>query len=128
MRTSPSLLLIAVLALSACDKITGAGEKKEADAASIGFACRVSFKAPEDCMKDNATLSPTSILTGWKAADKEINTNLLDPMMKRNNPSIPSKPVVVPVAPVATSAASEADAATPKAAKGAAKSKPATTH
>ncbi|MDP2804356.1 MAG: hypothetical protein Q8O24_00285 [Gallionellaceae bacterium] len=120
MRPSPLLLLIAVLALSACDKITGAGEKKEADAASVGFACRVSFKAPEDCMKDNATLSPTSILTGWKAADKEINTNLLDPMMKKNNPSIPPKPVVVPVAPVAASAAAEA---MPKAAKGAAKTK-----
>jgi hypothetical protein len=127
MRSSPSLLLIAVLALSACDKITGAGEKKEADAASVGFACRVSFKAPEDCMKDNATLSPTSILAGWKAADKEINTNLLDPMMKKNNPAIPAKPVVVPVAPVVASAVPEADAPPAhKPAKGSAKTKPAT--
>jgi len=127
MRTSPSLLLIAVLALSACDKITGEGERKELNAASTGFACRVSFKTPEDCMKDNPTLSPTAILKGWKDADKEINTNLLDPMMKKNNPSIPPKPVVAP-APVVASAVPEAEPATmPKAAKGAPKSKPATT-
>lgn len=128
MRASPSLLLIAVLALSACDKITGEGERKEQNASSVGFACRVSFKAPEECMKENEALSPTAILKGWKEADKEINDSKLDPLMKKNNPAL-MKPAATPTpapvsAPVAASAVAETPAAG-KNGKAASKTKPA---
>lgn len=75
-----ALLLIA-LAASGCDRITGAGEKKTLDAEAIGYACRVSSKAPADCISDNETHSPTSLLAGWKAADADILAKVLDPSM-----------------------------------------------
>lgn len=80
MRLRHALLLIA-LATTACDKITGAGEQKVSDAEAIGYACRVSLKKPEDCMKENEAQSTTSVLAGWKAADKDIQNRTLDPSM-----------------------------------------------
>ncbi len=38
----------------------------------MGYACRVSDKLPEDCMKENSAYTPTAILTGWKNADTDI--------------------------------------------------------
>ena len=76
-----SLLLIALL-LPGCDKLTGAADQKIADAEAIGFACRVSSKTPEECMKENEAQSPSSILDGWKSADEDIKAGKLDPGMK----------------------------------------------
>lgn len=75
-----SMLLIALL-LAGCDKLTGAAEQKMADAEAIGFACRVSGKSPEDCMKENESQSPSSVLEGWKSADEDIKGGKLDPSM-----------------------------------------------
>lgn len=73
-------LLIAA-ATSGCDRITGVADQKTSDAESIGYACRVSLKKPEDCMKENEAQSTTAVLTGWKAADKDIQDKRLDPSM-----------------------------------------------
>lgn len=78
MRFVPLLLLVL---LAGCDKLTGAADQKIADAEAIGFACRVSGKAPEACMKENEAQSPSSILDGWKAADEDIRGGKLDPNM-----------------------------------------------
>lgn len=74
-------LLLMALPLAACDKITGAADQKIADAEAIGFACRVSQKQPEACMKENEAQSPSSILEGWKSADEDIKSGKLDPTM-----------------------------------------------
>ncbi|MEZ0238236.1 MAG: hypothetical protein ACAH06_09255, partial [Methylophilaceae bacterium] len=55
--------------------------QKIADAEAIGFACRVSQKTPEACMKENEAQSPSSILDGWKSADEDIKAGKLDPTM-----------------------------------------------
>lgn len=68
-------MLLAVLAMVGCDRITGEANQKILDAEAIGYACRVSHKPPEDCMKENETQSPSSVLDGWKAADKDIKEN-----------------------------------------------------
>ena len=75
----PSILLIAALALVGCDRITGAGQQKTLDAEAIGYACRISLKTPEDCMKENEAQSPTSVLLGWKEADKDIKEKAIAP-------------------------------------------------
>ncbi len=80
-------LLIAVLALAGCDRITGADKQKTFDAEAIGYACRVSLKPPEDCMKENESHSPTSILYGWKEADRDIREKAIDPNMGKNQPA-----------------------------------------
>ena len=54
------------------------GGSKVKDAEAIGYACRVSVKAPETCMKENEAHSPTAILEGWKAADKDIKDKKID--------------------------------------------------
>jgi hypothetical protein len=74
-------LLLSCLALVACDRITGEATQKILDAEAIGYACRVSLKAPEDCMKENEAQSPSSVLDGWKQADKDISKKTLDPLM-----------------------------------------------
>ncbi len=74
-------LVLLMLPLAACDKLTGAAEQKIADAEAIGFACRVSQKQPEACMKENETQSPSSILDGWKSADEDIKAGKLDPTL-----------------------------------------------
>jgi hypothetical protein len=74
-------LLLLTLALTACDKLTGAADQKIADAEAVGFGCRVSGKAPEACMKENEAQSPSSLLDGWKAADEDIKSGKLDPTM-----------------------------------------------
>ncbi|OGS78663.1 MAG: hypothetical protein A2Z94_00495 [Gallionellales bacterium GWA2_55_18] len=76
---SPTMLLIAILMLTGCDLING--DQKNLDAEAIGYACRVSQKVPENCMKENEAQSPTSILKGWKAADRDIEEQVIDPTM-----------------------------------------------
>lgn len=101
MRARYSMLLLAALTLVGCDRITGADKKKVLDAEAIGYACRASLKAPEDCMKENETHSPTHLLNGWKEADKDISNQTLDPSMGKK------ADVPAPVAPVAPPVASE---------------------
>jgi len=78
---SQSILLITVLALFGCDRITGADQQKALNAEAIGYACRISLKTPEDCMKENEAQSPTSVLFGWKEADKDVKEKSIDPSM-----------------------------------------------
>ncbi len=75
------VMLSLLIALAGCDRITGAADQKISDAEAIGYACRVSLKKPEDCMKENDAQSTTSVLTGWRAADKDIQDKKLDPTM-----------------------------------------------
>ena len=99
--TSKSMLLIAAtLALAGCDRITGADQQKILDAESIGYACRVSQRTPEDCMKENESHSPTYVLRGWKAASVDIEDKIIDPSMGKNKPAhqVPqSAPAETPV-------------------------------
>lgn len=81
MRARYVLSLIAAFSLAGCDRITGAADQKILDAESVGYACRVSLKAPEDCIKENDIHSPTYLLNGWKAADRDISEKVLDPSM-----------------------------------------------
>ncbi|HEY3327186.1 MAG TPA: hypothetical protein VGK14_08435 [Novimethylophilus sp.] len=81
--------VLMALSLAGCDKLTGATEQKIADAEAIGFACRVSQKQPEACMKENETQSPSSILDGWKSADEDIKAGKLDPTL--SNAASPKK-------------------------------------
>ncbi len=89
MRALHAVSLITILALVGCDRITGAADQKMLDAKAIGYACRVSLKTPEDCMKENDAQSPSYVLSGWKEADKDINGKLLDPNMGRVQPPAP---------------------------------------
>lgn len=89
MRARLYLLPIAALALVGCDRFTGANQQKTLDAEAIGYACRVSLKTPEDCMKENDTHSPASVLYGWKEADRDIKEKAIDPTMGRPAPQAP---------------------------------------
>lgn len=82
----PSILLITALALVGCDRITGADQQKTLDAEAIGYACRISLKSPEDCMKENEVQSPTSVLFGWKEANRDIKEKAIDPSMGKTLP------------------------------------------
>jgi hypothetical protein len=84
MSTRLLLILMCVLAFSGCDKIKSilgmptVLDPKELDAQAIGYACRVSKKQPESCMKENDTQSPSQILNGWKSADKDIKSRVIE--------------------------------------------------
>lgn len=118
MRARSSVLLLAAVTLVGCDRITGEADRKMFDAEAIGYACRVSYKPPEDCMKENEAHSPTSILSGWKAADKAIKEGIIDPAMGKRQAS----PSPVPPAAAAPGEAKPAEPATaPKAAPATAK-------
>jgi len=124
MRASQSTLLIAILALAGCSKLTGGVDQKVLDAEAIGYACRVSQKVPEDCMKENEAHSPTSILHGWKSADKDIEERVIDPSMGKK----PAIDIAAHSAPVAAESAGKAVAEkTTEKASGAKSEKPAAT-
>ncbi len=78
------LMLLCLMLLAGCDKIKSmlgapaVADPKELDAQAIGYACRVSKKQPEPCMKENDTHSPSQILNGWKNADKDIKARVID--------------------------------------------------
>lgn len=103
MRARLFVLLITGLALAGCDRLTGAAQQKILDAEAIGYACRVSQKVPEDCMKENETQSPSSILDGWKAADQDIqqqNIHVAAPVTQAAaHAAAPSAPAAAPGAP-----------------------------
>lgn len=119
--SNQSILLLAVLALAGCDMITGADKKKNLDAEAIGYACRVSQKVPEDCMKENEAQSPTAILNGWKKADSDIVEQVLDPNMGKK-PAAAAAPAAAPDA--APAAGGEAKAVTEKGVEKTAAAKP----
>ncbi len=79
-RAVPFLLLVAALPLAGCEMLSGGDKGKDGE--SIGFACRLSDKLPEDCMKENSIYTPTSILTGWKRADSEKKEDARGPEKK----------------------------------------------
>jgi hypothetical protein len=94
----PLFFLLCVLALPGCDKLKGIGGKappdpKVLDAEAIGYACRVSQKSPEDCMKENDGQSPSSVLNGWKKADADIKAKVIDISMGK-----PPAPMLEPAA------------------------------
>ena len=109
-------VLVLLIALSGCDRLTGGADRKNSDAEAIGYACRVSFEKPEDCMKENDGQSTTAILNGWKAADKDIQDKTLDPTMGSTTQT------------TAASAVLPADAAKTKDQPKAAETKPAKPH
>lgn len=112
MRIRRSVLSIAILALVGCDRITGADQQKAYDAEAIGYACRISLKTPQDCMQENETHSPTSILYGWKEADKDVQSNIIDPSMGKNPPAPQTQQSAPPAATTEGKAAE--GTATPK--------------
>ena len=78
------LMVLCILSLAGCDKVKSligmpaVADPKELDAQAIGYACRVSKKPPETCMKENDTQSPSQILFGWKNADKDIKARVIE--------------------------------------------------
>jgi len=87
------VLLLAALALGGCEKLTGGSvDPKVLDAEAVGYACRVSQKEPEPCMKENEAQSPASVLNGWKKADSEIRERVIDVTMS-NPPPLPASAV-----------------------------------
>lgn len=110
MRARLIVLLMTALALAGCDRLTGAAQQKILDAEAIGYACRVSQKVPEDCMKENETQSPSSILDGWKAADQDIqqqNIHVAAPVTQASTQA--STHAAAPSAPAAPGAPAAAD-------------------
>ena len=100
-----AFLLLPALLLTGCEKLSGASDQKIYDAEAIGYACRISLKKPEDCMKENEEQSPSSVLDGWKAADKDIREKVLDanmgvrPAMENTleeAAAVPAAPAAVP--------------------------------
>lgn len=92
------LVLATALLLGGCEMLSGNDKAKDGE--SIGYACRLSSKLPEDCMKENDGYTPTSVLEGWKRADKEVKEGKVGP---------PAKP------PAQSQSASEAKAETSEA-------------
>jgi hypothetical protein len=133
MRRGLSVLLLCSFTLTACDRLSGVATQKILDAEAIGYACRVSLKAPEDCMKDNEAQSPSSVLEGWKAADQDIHDKVIDPSMGKAPPAVVTPASGVPASGVAASGVTPVGAnpvgpapgsALPKAATKAATNKP----
>ncbi|HZW26615.1 MAG TPA: hypothetical protein VFF26_14150 [Gallionella sp.] len=110
MRAGAYALLLAAFGLAGCDRLTGEADRKTYDAEAIGYACRVSLKVPEDCMKENDGQSPTSILAGWKKANKDIEDNVIDPSMGKGHQAAQ----LAQSGPVAAGTASEVPAAPTK--------------
>lgn len=93
MSSRSTVLLLAALSVVGCDRISGAADQKIADAEAIGYACRVSLKKPEDCMKENEAQSPSSVLDGWKAADKDIKDRKINADMSNSHAEAASEVV-----------------------------------
>ena len=64
------LVVLAALLLAGCNfEMPG---QKAKDASAMGFACRISKKSPEQCMRENPTFSQTAILEGWREGDQDV--------------------------------------------------------
>jgi len=68
--------VVPALLLAGCEfEIPG---QKAKDAAAMGYACRVSKKSPELCMRENPIFSQTAILEGWREADQDVKDKKID--------------------------------------------------
>lgn len=86
--------MVPALLLAGCNfEIPG---QKAKDAAAMGFACRVSKKSPEQCMRENPAFSQVAILDGWREADQEVKDKKVDTDFP------PPPPVVIKPVPAAT--------------------------
>ena len=52
--------------------------QKAKDAAAMGYACRVSKKSPELCMRENPAFSQNAVLDGWREADSDVKERKVD--------------------------------------------------
>ncbi len=93
--------LLPPLLLAGCEfEIPG---QKAKDASAMGYACRVSKKSPEQCMRENPDFSQTAILEGWREADVDVKDKKVD----TNFP--PPPPVILKPAESAKKAEGEAE-------------------
>lgn len=84
--------VLPVLLLAGCNfEIPG---QKAKDASAMGYACRVSKKSPEQCMRENPTFSQTAVLEGWREGDQDIKDKKVD-----TNFSPPPPVVIKPPTP-----------------------------
>jgi len=68
--------MLPALLLAGCNfEIPG---QKAKDAAAMGYACRISKKSPEQCMRENPTFSQTAILEGWREGDQDVKDKKVD--------------------------------------------------
>lgn len=100
--------VVPALLLAGCEfEIPG---QKAKDAAAMGYACRVSKKSPELCMRENPTFSQTAILEGWREADKDVKDKKVD-----TNFAAPPPVVVKPAGEEKKEGETGAEAAAPAA-------------
>jgi len=90
-----SLLILATLALSACDQVAqkmGMEDpaKKEArlepDGKAVGSACRQSGRAIEDCYAIYTWLPKSAIFAGWREMDEYMRENKLETIVPQLPP------------------------------------------
>jgi hypothetical protein len=84
-RAALLFLLAAALPLGGCEMLAGADKGKDGE--SVGYACRLSSKLPEDCMKENDIYTPTSILEGWKRGEKEVREGKVGSLTGKSQPA-----------------------------------------
>lgn len=84
--------VVPALLLAGCNfEIPG---QKAKDAAAMGYACRISKKSPEQCMRENPTFSQVAILDGWREGDLDVKDKKVD-----TNFTLPPPVVIPPPAP-----------------------------
>jgi hypothetical protein len=91
-RAALLFLLAAALPLGGCEMLAGADKGKDGE--SVGYACRLSSKLPEDCMKENDIYTPTSILEGWKRGEKDVKEGKVGPLTGKSQPEGEGAPKV----------------------------------
>ncbi len=114
-RSTALILLAAALPLAGCEMITG---EKAKDGEAVGYACRLSNKSPEECMKENNAYTPTSILGGWKTAEKDVKEKKVGIQLgKGTAPAEGETPAAGEAKPEGEQPPAEAHPATPEPAK-----------
>jgi len=98
--------VVPALLLAGCEfEIPG---QKAKDAAAMGYACRISKKSPELCMRENQNFSQTAILEGWRDADKDVKDKKVD-----TNFAVPPPVLIKPAGEEKKEGEAGAEAATP---------------
>ncbi|MFA7241035.1 MAG: hypothetical protein WC091_13070 [Sulfuricellaceae bacterium] len=83
--------VLSALLLAGCNfEVPG---QKAKDAGAMGYACRISKKSPEQCMRENPTFSQIAILDGWREGDLDVKDKKVDTNFS------PPPPVVIPPPP-----------------------------
>lgn len=77
------LLVVAALALAACDQLgietpAQTVARQEAEGKAIGGACRQSGRALEDCYRASPKTSKAAIYAGWRDMDAYMRDNKID--------------------------------------------------